>query len=226
MNASIRKALAITMLFAALPLAQGAETKHNFAQWEKEISAYERSDATNPPAKGSYVFIGSSTIRKWKTLATDFPGEPVVNRGFGGSEIIDSVHFAPRILFPYAPKKVFFRAGGNDLWAGVPVGEVYSNFMQFAELTHAQLPDTKIYFIGWSPSVQRWKQHDKEEKLDALVAAYITGKPYLQYIKTDDLPMGTNGLPRKELFVADGLHFSPAGYKLLAARVRPYVMEN
>ncbi len=35
--------------------------------------------------------------------------------------------------------------------------------------------------------------------------------------------LGADGKPRPELFVADKLHFSDAGYKLLAERVRPYL---
>ena len=63
-------------LAAVLALTAGkttfaAETNHNFARWEKEISAFEQSDTTNAPLKGALLFIGSSTIRGWKTLAND-----------------------------------------------------------------------------------------------------------------------------------------------------------
>ncbi len=225
MKSLFQKTLVVALLFAALPFALGEDAKHNYTVWEKEISAYERSDTTNPPASGSFVFIGSSTIRFWVTLAQDFPGEPVVNRGFGGSEILDSIYFAPRILFPYAPRKVFLRAGGNDLAAGRSVDKVFADFEEFAEVTHAKLPAAKIYYICCSPTVARWKQHDKEGRLNALVADFIKDKAYLQYINTDDLPMGTNGLPRPELFRPDGLHFNAAGYKLLAERVRPFVVQ-
>ena len=57
----------------------------------KEIEAFEASDRTNRPAPGGLLFVGSSSIRLWKTLAQDFPEHPVINRGFGGSQIIDSV---------------------------------------------------------------------------------------------------------------------------------------
>ena len=97
-----------------LSAASGAETNHNFARWEKEIAAYERADQTNPPPKGAIVFTGSSTIARWKTLAQDVPSAPVINRGFGGSEIVDATHFADRIVFPPAPRMVCLRAGGND----------------------------------------------------------------------------------------------------------------
>ena len=69
-----------------------------FAQWEKEIAAFEAADKTNPPPQGAILFVGSSSIRLWKTLARDFPGHQVINRGFGGSQITDSVHFAGRVV--------------------------------------------------------------------------------------------------------------------------------
>jgi lysophospholipase L1-like esterase len=201
--------------------APAQETNHNFARWEKEISAYERGDATNPPPPHGVVFIGSSTIARWQTLAQDFPGLPVVNRGFGGSGIVDATHFAGRIVFPYQPKLVLLRAGGNDLWAGKPVAEVFADYHEFVVVVHAKLPDAKIIFISLSPSLARWKQHEQEKQLNELVAGDSADKPWLQYVETYDLPLGTNGLPRQELFVADGLHFNGAGYRLLAERVRP-----
>ena len=64
------------------------------------------------------MFVGSSSIRMWKNLAKDFPDRAVINRGFGGSQIIDSVHFAERIVLPYAPRQVVMYAGGNDINGG------------------------------------------------------------------------------------------------------------
>jgi lysophospholipase L1-like esterase len=223
MKSIFRRSIILSVLLGFLCHARAQGQAHDYGKWEGEISAFERSDATNPPPTNGIVFIGSSTIRFWSTLTQDFPGQPVVNRGFGGSEIADSTHFAPRILFPYEPRKVFFRAGGNDLWAGKSVDQVFNDFKEFAETVHARLPAAKIYYISWSPSIARWKQHDKEKELNTLVAGYVAGKPYLQYIETYDLPLGPLGWPQARWFRLDGLHFNAAGYKLLAARVRPFV---
>src|SRR5580658_7968610 len=133
MKSISRRSFVFLLFLAFLHNAPADPAIHNYAQWENEISAYERQDAANPPPQGGIVFIGSSTIRLWKTLAKDYPGEPVINRGFGGSEIVDSTHFAPRILFAYEPRKVFFRAGGNDLWNGKSVDQVFADFKEFAE---------------------------------------------------------------------------------------------
>ena len=228
MKRILRLVLIVSVLMASFKAAWCAETNavHNFAKWEKEISAFERSDATNPPPKGCFVFIGSSTIGRWKTLTQDFPGSPVVNRGFGGSEIVDATYFAPRVIFPYEPKMVFLRAGGNDLWAGKSVEQIFADYKEFVETVHAKLPGTKIVLISLSPSVARWSQHDKEKAFNTLVVDYIHDKPFVGYIDTYDIPMGTNGLPRAELFVADKLHFNADGYKLLVQRVRPFVPKD
>lgn len=218
---TLRLAPVLLGVFAIILSATAQNTNHNFAKWEKAISDFERMDATNPPPKNSAVFIGSSTIARWKTLAADFPGLPVVNRGFGGSEIVDSTHFAPRVIFPYAPKMVVLRAGGNDLWASNSVEKVFGDLKEFVQTVHAKLPDAKIVFISLSPSRARWSQHEKEKALNTLIAEHLRGKSYLQYIETYDVPLGADGLPRAELFVADKLHFNAEGYKLFTARIRP-----
>ena len=215
-------------LAAILALTAGkttfaAETNHNFARWEKEIAAFEQSDATNAPPKGALIFIGSSTIRGWKTLAQDFPEHRVINRGFGGSEIVDSTHFADRLIYPYAPSAVFLRAGGNDLAAGKSAGEVFADYKEFVATVHAKLPGTDIYFISLSPSIARWAQHEKEKTVNSLVQEFIGTKPHLKYIETYPIPLGTDGQPRPELFVSDKLHFNAEGYKLLVAAVRPHL---
>ncbi len=226
MKLIVRLSLAVVWLIAPWHNLLAAETNHNFAKWEHEISAYEQIDKTNPPPKDGYEFVGSSTIRLWKTLAQDFPGQPVFNRGFGGSEIADSTHFAGRIIFPYSPRRIFFRAGGNDLANGKSPEQVFADYQEFVALVHAELPATEVYFISWNPTPSRWKQHEAEKKLNRLVADFTRDKPWLKYIETYDMPLGTDGLPRPELFVADRLHFNPAGYVLLAGRVWPFVTNS
>ena len=90
------RAFLVTLTVLLVPaFADEAKPEENrFAKWEKEIAAFEVSGKKKPPPKGSILFIGSSTIRMWTTLAADFSGHPVINRGFGGSQIVDSTHFA------------------------------------------------------------------------------------------------------------------------------------
>jgi lysophospholipase L1-like esterase len=211
------------LIFTPAQVATCAETAHDFAKWEKEISAFEQMDTTNPPPKNALVFIGSSTIRRWTTLAQDFPKNQVINRGFGGSEIVDSTHFADRIIFPYQPRMVLLRAGGNDLWAGKSVEQVFLDYKAFVAKVRTNLPDAEVAFISLSPSPSRWAQRDKEKMVNAMIEEYSKHTPHLIYIEDYDMVLDVNGKVRPELFVEDKLHFNADGYKLLVERVRPFL---
>ena len=214
------------LAFATGPKALATETNRSFAKWEKTIAAFERADATNPPPQGAILFIGSSTIRLWQTLAEDFPHHRVINRGFGGSEIVDATHFADRIIFPYAPRAIFFRSGGNDIDAGKSAAQVFADFKEFVTTIHAKLPATDIYYIAWSPTLLRWGNRDREADLNRLVKQLSTTQTHLKYIAADAFVLGPDGKPRAELLRADKLHFSGAGYKLLTEIIRPYIPEE
>ena len=195
----------------------------DFEKWEKEIAAYEQSDRTSPPPQGGVLFIGSSTIRLWKTLAGDFPQHRVINRGFGGSQIVDSTHFAERIIFPYAPRMILLRAGGNDIHAGKSPELVFSDFRAFVMKVREKLPDAQVAYIALSPSIARWDEKEKGEALNRMIREYTREIPGLKYIAAESISLGSDGKPRPELFVADKLHFSPEGYKLLTESVRPHL---
>jgi lysophospholipase L1-like esterase len=204
----------------AVPASSG----HDFARWEKEIAAYEAADRTNPLPKGGILFIGSSTIRLWTSLADDFPDHAVINRGFGGSEIVDSTHFAERIIFPYQPKQIFLRAGGNDIHAGRLPKEVAADFAAFVRKVHARLPNTEIVYIGVNPAPSRWGESDKYRALNKKIRKQALDMPRVSYVDAYDVSLWPDGKAHHELFQADKLHFSPDGYKVLADRVRPFLL--
>lgn len=218
------------LLFATQVLAEAPATwpkpkptTHDYSKWEKAVKTFEDSDQKNPPPKGAVLFVGSSTIVRWKTLAEDFAGTAVLNRGFGGNQIKDSTHFAERMIFPYEPSMIFLRAGGNDINAGWPAADVFEDFKAFVAKMRSRYPGVPIAFIGLSPTIKRIEQIDEGNKLNDLVAAWCKTQKGLTYIDTRDMSLGSDGKPRADLFVADMLHFNEAGYKLLAERVRPFV---
>lgn len=209
----------------ALPEAAGrpGASPRDFAHWEDEIAAIEEVDHINPPPRGAVLFIGSSTIRMWKSLAEDFPDHQVINRGFGGSEIADATHFADRLIFPHEPRQIFLRSGGNDIHAGRLPEEVAADFSDFVHTVHERLPNTEIIFIGLSPVPSRWSEADKNRALNRRVRRMALGMPRVSFVDAYDLSLTPDGQARPELFQSDKLHFNADGYKLLAARVRPYL---
>ncbi len=211
---------------AAPPQSAAIPKPHDFARWEKDIAAFEKLDAANPPPKHAVLFIGSSGIVRWKTLAADFPGTTVLNRAFGGNEIADSTHFADRMIFPYEPRMIFLRAGGNDIHAGRPAEEVFGDFKSFVATIRKKLPDVPIAYIGLNPAPSRWSEKPAGDKLNAAIAAYAKESKNLLFVDATKITLDAEGKVRPELFVEDQLHFNEAGYKLLAEVVRPFVPKD
>ncbi len=218
--------LGVLLLFPFPRAGSSAEAAHDFGKWERDISAYEQMDRKNLPPRGALLFTGSSTIRRWTSLAQDLPQHKVINRGFGGSEIADATHFADRIIVPCHPRMVFLRSGGNDINSGKSPEQVFSDFKEFVSAVQMKLPDAEIVFISLCPSVARWKQADKEKALNSMIQQYAKQAPRVKYIEAYDISLGPNGEPRPELFVADKLHFNADGYRLLAARVRSWLQNR
>jgi lysophospholipase L1-like esterase len=194
------------------------------ARWEPEIRAFEAADRTNAPAVGGIVFVGSSSVRLWKTLAEDFKGWPVVNRGFGGSQLSDSVLYAERIILPYRPRQVLLYAGDNDLAAGKSPDQVFSDFQAFvAKIQHA-LPQARISFISVKPSPARWALVEPMRRTNQLIAEFVRTHSNLDFIDVFNPMLGGNGQPRPEIFAADKLHLNAQGYALWSETVRPHLL--
>jgi lysophospholipase L1-like esterase len=210
-------------LAAHTAFAQAPAPTNNPAQWEKEIQAYETADKTAPPPQGGILFIGSSSIRLWKTLASDFPNLPVINRGFGGSQIPDSTHFVPRIVAPYRPRLIVVYAGGNDINAGRSAEQVAADFAQFAETVRKALPEARLAYISIAGNPARWAQVDRVKRANQLIEAYTKRMSNMAFIDIFPHMLGPDGLPRPELFVEDRLHMNGNGYAIWTKIVGPFL---
>ena len=217
-----------TVLLASLacPAPAAAQEPAKPPPFEKEILAFEAADAKSPPAPGGVLFVGSSSIRLWTTLADDFPGVPVLNRGFGGSKIAHSTRYADRIVIPYKPKTIVFYAGDNDIAGGLAPQQVLADYKAFVAKVHAALPDTRILFISIKPSVARWKLVEQMREANRLVKAFSEASDKLGFIDIFPLMLGTDGKPRPELLRKDGLHLTPAGYEIWREAVKPHLTEG
>jgi lysophospholipase L1-like esterase len=203
------------------PLPNSLAT-HSSKGWEKEIAAFETSDRTNPPPKGCIVFVGSSSIRLWTSLASDFPGLPVVNRGFGGSQLADSVNFADRIITPCHPREVVIYAGGNDINAGKEPDVVFGDFVALVARIRAGSHGARICYISSAPNPKRWEQVEKVKRLNKLVSTYC-GRHGLEFIDVFPLMLGPDGKPKPDIFAADRLHMNAKGYAIWKRAVLPYL---
>lgn len=203
-----------------LPLTTlSKDSQDPFAKWEEAIAAFETKDKQSPPPKNAVLFLGSSSIRMWD-LPSSFPGEKTINRGFGGSEIVDSTHFAARLVFPHNPRQILFYAGDNDLAKGKSAAEVAADFEVFVKTVRETMPEVPIAYIAIKPSIARWKLWATIQKANAAIRKQCDKDTTLTFVDIAPPMLGDDGLPKKELFLVDGLHMNPKGYAIWNEAVR------
>jgi lysophospholipase L1-like esterase len=214
----MRQARTWGMAVALVVLSAGGAAADPFAKWEKAVAAVEQRLQDRPPPADPVVFAGSSSIVRWD-LAKSFPGKKYVNVGFGGSQVRDCTHFAPRLVGPLKPSAVVFYAGDNDIAAGRTPEQVRDDFKAFAAAVHQGAPKARVLFVSVKPSVKRWNLYGEQAKANALVKACCASDPRLGYVDVVPAMLGPDGKPLPALFAEDGLHLSPKGYEVWTAAV-------
>jgi lysophospholipase L1-like esterase len=218
--ATVAAAVSLASVLAVRLAAQTAE------KWDAAIQKFEDRDKVSPPPTNGIVFVGASSIVRWN-LPEYFPelGAKAINRGFGGSQSVDSVRYVDRIVVPYHPRIVVYYAGDNDVEANVPASEIAHQFELFDGKVHQALPQTKIIFISIKPSIRRWKWIETIKSANAMVKAYCAKEKHLAFMDIEQQMLGTDGKPNPDLLVADGLHMTPAGYRIWTAALKPLLKE-
>ncbi|MDF3983024.1 SGNH/GDSL hydrolase family protein [Luteibacter sp. PPL201] len=207
-----------------LGLAFGAAARDNdHARWEPDIRAFEATDRATPPPRNAVLFVGSSSIRMWTSLAHDFPNYRVINRGFGGSDLDDATAFADRIVTPYHPVAIVLYAGDNDLEGGDTPAKVRDDFAAFVARVRQAQPDVPIAFLSIKPSVARVALLAKVAQANDLIRDWAGRQKDVTFLDVAPAMLDAKGQPRKELFIGDGLHMNPKGYALWIAQVRPWL---
>ncbi len=187
------------------------------------ILAFEAADKTNPPPQNAILFLGSSSIRKWTTLARDFPNHKVFNRGFGGSQVSDSIYYFNRIVVPYKPKVIVLYAGSNDIAARKTPEQVIEDCETFVHKVETALPQTRVAFISINASPSRWKDREKVMEANRAIADFMAQGDQRAFIDIYPAMLDAAGQPRPELYVKDRLHMNAKGYAIWTSIIGAYL---
>lgn len=185
--------------------------------YEDDIKHLEkqRSEMTYQPET---LFYGSSSIRLWTGLASDFSGFAPVNLGFGGSTLAACTWFFDRVMEGYDPKRLILYAGDNDLGDGRHPEEVFLFFQQLAERVKKRFGALPCYFISLKPSINRWGMADQFRFTNKIISAEIQANhPNWHWIDIFSQMLNADGRPDTEYYQSDGLHLSPKGYQVWKA---------
>jgi lysophospholipase L1-like esterase len=215
------KVIVLSLICCAVTLGAEKEADKT-SRWENDIQQFEAWDRKNSYPKDGVLFVGSSSIRMWPTRES-FEELPVINRGFGGSQISDSIHFFERIVKPYRPAVVVLYAGDNDIAGGKISDRVFEDYKKFVSLVHESLPKTPVIFVGIKPSGSRWSMWPAMNKANEMVADFCKKDRRLMYFDSATPILGADGKPRDDLFLKDRLHLNAEGYKAWTKALAPQI---
>lgn len=199
----------IVAVHAPTPSRPAVDTR-----WDASFAAFAAEDKLHQPQSGGVLFVGSSSIRMWSDLETDFKNLPIVKRGFGGSRMLDCATHLEKLVTPYKPKVVLVYAGDNDLAEGLTPQDVLKSFSTFVDGVRDTLPNTRIVYISIKPSPSRMSLLPQIRETNALIQNYTRAASNAGYIDIFTPMLTASGEPREELFREDALHLNATGYAL------------
>lgn len=222
MNAPRLAIVTVWVLLSAAAGAQPVAPSPDPVRFEKDVAAFEAEDRTSPPPPAPVLFVGSSSIRYWDVAAA-FPTLKTVRRGYGGSHVTDTLHFADRLIFRYAPSLVVFYAGDADVAAGKGARQIAEDTARLVARIHERLPATPVVVIGTKPSPLHWPHIATIREANRIVRTWLAADPLAAFVDVDAALIGPDGQPRPEFYTDNRLNLNARGYEAWTAAARPAI---
>ena len=185
-------------------------------KWAEDIHNLEQLDQQEADPDKGILFVGSSSIRLWDTMADDMAPWPTIRRGYGGAKLSDLVIFIDRLVQPHNFEAlIIFVAnditGDDDDQTPAEVLVLYQTLIKRIRQHH---PTQPIAFIEITPTSSRFKVWPEIQRANALIEQWSETQPNLHYVATSRHFLDESGKPNDALFIDDRLHLNPQGYRL------------
>src|SRR6188768_1758549 len=201
----------------------------------KDIQNFKKQDSIHFPPKNAILFIGSSSFTKWTDVQDYFPGYTIINRGFGGSTLLDQIRYANDIIFPYQPKQIVIYCGENDLASSdsVTAQMVFDRFKELYQMIRGKTK-APVAFISLKPSPSRRHLFSKMHEANQLILEFIDlqksaldSQPInIEFIDVNQKMLNESGQPMPEIFLNDSLHMNAKGYAIWQKEIQPYLIKD
>ncbi len=183
-------------------------------RWAKEIATMSATNSQDG-SDNAILFLGSSSIKLWKTIDEDLPEWKAVRRGFGGSKFCDNALFVPNLV-----KGLKFQAAAifvaNDI-LGKETDKTPEEVARLAqsviESVRNEVKDAPILIISITATPSRFKAWPKIEEGNKALEALAEKLDNVYFLDTRGSYLTSEGQPRPEFFVKDMLHQNKDGYK-------------
>ncbi len=217
---------ALTTVPAADPCDPYRAAAHT--RWEADLQQLEALDQSQPDPEHAILFIGSSSIRLWETMAEDMAPWPTIRRGYGGAKLSDLGVFVERLVNPHEfdALAIFVAndiSGSETDKTPEQVLELYQQIVAKVRKKHAEQP---IYFIAITPTSSRFHVWEPINQANELIFEYCRATPNLHYIDTRSSYLTAAGKPNDDLFRQDKLHLNREGYRLWGKLIKAAIAKE
>lgn len=183
---------------------------------EKAVLRYEEE----PIVKDQIVFYGPSNFTRWSPKYGMIPlretvlgksGAPCcVNRGFGSSCPEHQLYYYDRLVRPLSPRVLVYSPGfGNGAAFGYTLEESWELAQRVIAYAMTDFPGLRIYLCGAHPRKEPTEEYlGRVEVWNTWLEEFARNTPDVIYVDS----LSYEPLQRKDIFVADGVHFNSEGY--------------
>ena len=218
------KPILLICLVAGNYIALAQETEYPYYN---DIQHFKEIDRVSPPQRNAILFIGSSSFTMWQDVQDYFPGYTIINRGFGGSTLLDQIHYANDVIFPYAPKQIVIYCGENDVAYSdtVTAAIVTQRFIDLFKLIRLKLPGVPIVYVSMKPSPSRWQLSSIMTNGNQGIRTFLESQQNAEFVSIWDSMLAADGRPDPSLFLDDNLHMNANGYKIWQKAIYPELIK-
>ena len=191
-------------------------------RWEPTIQKLVILDEAEQHPEDSILFVGSSSIRRWKSIEEDMAPYHPIRRGYGGAKFSDLAVFVDRLISPHPCRAIVIfvandvSGSGNDRTTE-EVGLLVQNILRTIREKKKLTP---VFLIEVTPTGARFESWDKIREVNAAIREICLTTPNTYFIATAEHYIDSNKQPIEELFIDDRLHLNESGYDLWSSVIK------
>lgn len=166
-------------------------------------------------------------MRFWSVgdrFASDLSPLTVINRGFGGSVMHDVETFLEPLVLKHQPRAVLIYEGDNDVAEGVSVNDILASYDRVQSRLDQLPAPPRIYWLAVKPSLARWSLWPQMQAVNDGLRERASRHPRITFVDVATPMLNEQGMPREDIFIADGLHMNAKGYDLWREALRPILL--
>ncbi len=167
--------------------------------------------------QGAWVLAGDSLLGNWRTSQRDLEPRKTANRAIGGDVSRGLLYRFREDVLDLNPSGIVLLIGGNDLSALQPTDQTARNIARMLDAIQARDASLPVILCTLPPrdSTKAPIKRSELVKLNTSIERLAETHQNVALLDLFPLFATADGQPRAELFTADRLHISAAGYKVL-----------